>query len=78
MSGTPGNGQAAQQQTAATQNAVMALFSRLKEVAAGVLAEVRDHRQVVVVGFDARSCTLCCQPHPLGPHRIPRAPTVPC
>ena len=34
------SGNGAQQQTAATQNAVMALFSRLKEVAAGMLAEV--------------------------------------
>lgn len=33
--------QAQQQQVAATQNAVVALFSRLKDVGAGILCEVR-------------------------------------
>jgi hypothetical protein len=37
--GTP---PAQQQQVAATQNAVMALFSRLKDVGAGILSDVRS------------------------------------
>ena len=46
------SGNGAQQQTVATQNAVMALFSRLKEVAAGMLAEVRGCPQVVTEFLD--------------------------
>jgi len=75
MSAPPGNGQPAQQQAAATQNAVMALFSRLREVAAGMLAEVRAvverrlqvAQRAVALGVPSQ---LCSPAHPL-PNRPP-------